>query len=306
MREHYELKIRPCHYTAATEYGLTESPRSPRLVVSLTSHPQRISTIHHTVNSLLRQSLKPDALVLWLAEDQFPGREKDLPEEALRLRQWGLSIRWCRDLRSYKKLVPALRAFPEDILVTADDDVFYPRHWLKSLYEAHLETPRLIRAGLTHRVTLDAQEAVRPFTEWEWHAYHHPPSLLNSFLGCHGVLYPPHSLHEDIFREDLFMEVAPTVDDLWFWAMAVLQETRIWAVQRNRQQILTFPAGRVSALWYANWSGGGNEIQLKRILDYYPRLRELVRAEGRLSVASGRQGAGSAAELHCDLPSNGL
>ena len=31
----------------------------------------------------------------------------------------------------HTKLVPALKAFPNDILVTADDDVFYPVNWFE-------------------------------------------------------------------------------------------------------------------------------------------------------------------------------
>ena len=42
-----------------------------------------------------------------------------------RLRRHGLDIRTTEDIGPYKKIIPALLAFPEAIIVTADDDIFY-------------------------------------------------------------------------------------------------------------------------------------------------------------------------------------
>ena len=59
-------------YKPAVEYGVTRDKRSPQLIVSLTSFPARIDKIHLTINTLLRQNTKPDRVVLWLTESQFP------------------------------------------------------------------------------------------------------------------------------------------------------------------------------------------------------------------------------------------
>ena len=92
-----------------SEYGLNTEERSPKIIVSLTTFPKRIKTVHITIEQLLTQSVKPDKLILWLAEEQFPNKENDLPEDLLRLREFGLTIGWCKDLRSYKKLLPTLK-----------------------------------------------------------------------------------------------------------------------------------------------------------------------------------------------------
>ena len=131
------------YITPLKEKGVTEKEK-PELIVSLTSYPDRIPYIHKTINTLLNQTLKPDRLILWLADSQFPNKEEDLPQNLLKLIDLGLEIRWCEDLRSYKKLIPALKEFPNDIIVTADDDLYYTPDWLESLYCEYLKNPKYI------------------------------------------------------------------------------------------------------------------------------------------------------------------
>ena len=39
------------------------------------------STLAASLKTVFDQSLKPDEVVLWLADSQFPGKEADLPED---------------------------------------------------------------------------------------------------------------------------------------------------------------------------------------------------------------------------------
>ena len=97
--------------------GIVESERNPKIIVSLTSFPERMKDIHYTIYSLLNQSLKPDAVVLWLAKEQFPNLEKDIPQSVLNLCNNGLCIKWTHDTRPYKKLIPSLKEYPNDIII---------------------------------------------------------------------------------------------------------------------------------------------------------------------------------------------
>src|SRR5690606_26871059 len=87
--------------------------------------------LHHALASLLNQDMAPDAVVLWLARHELAA----LPADILRME--GLTVRQCDDLRSYKKLIPALEHYPDAFVVTADDDLVYPRSWLRGLVEAY-------------------------------------------------------------------------------------------------------------------------------------------------------------------------
>ena len=122
--------------------GVSPSP-GRQLVVSLTSYPERLAVVHLTVESILRQELKPTAIVLWLSEDEIA--PSDVPANLRRQQERGLDIRFVPgNYRSYKKLIYAAQHYPDAVIVTADDDVCYPKHWLRDLWAASQESPEKI------------------------------------------------------------------------------------------------------------------------------------------------------------------
>ncbi len=250
------------------------------LVVSLTSFPARIHLVQYAIYSLLKQSLKPNRLVLWLADFQFPGQERDLPEELLALKPLGLEIRWCEDIKSFKKLIPALREFPDAILVTADDDLYYPKNWLKSLYQSWLGDETCIHCGGMRKMTWDENGNVNPYGLWTWNPPDGSPAFKNTQLGGYGALYPPRSLHPDVGNAGLLARLSPTADDLWFWAMAVRGGTKIRLIQKNRQQTVLIPDSLATPhLWSQNHSGGGNDGCFANIMHAFSELREKLEKE---------------------------
>src|SRR5690606_5759236 len=59
----------------AAGFGLNSSQRDEKYIVSFTSFPGRIDQVWIVAELLLRQSFKPDAVILWLSEEQFPDRQ---------------------------------------------------------------------------------------------------------------------------------------------------------------------------------------------------------------------------------------
>ena len=108
----------------------------------MTSFPAAIPYALQAVQSILNGSVLPDKLVLYLTFAQFG--DNGLPQELLALadRSPVFEIRnYDRDIRSYRKLIPALQDFPEAVIVTVDDDVilqepgnvFMPMTWRSGL-----------------------------------------------------------------------------------------------------------------------------------------------------------------------------
>lgn len=244
----------------------TTIKRNPRIIVSLTSYHLRIGSIYPCLYSLLTQTVKPDKLILWLSIENFPNKEADIPEDILSLREQGLTICWTRDLKSYKKLIPALKLYPKDIIVTADDDLIYSRRWLEKLYTSHLQFPKDINVHSITRFELHDGRWVTMGRK----AYENG-SFLNKLRGGAGALYPPGSLYKDVTNEQLFMRLAPTNDDQWFWFQAILNNVKVREVANNITSLIYTKDSQEVGLVHIN-DRGPNLFwkDFDRLIEHYP------------------------------------
>ncbi len=256
---------------------------TPEVVVSMTSFPQAISYAVKAVRSILNGAVLPDKLVLYLTFSQFG--EAGLPDELTQLSKENplFEIRnYDRDIRSYRKLIPALIDFPEAIIVTVDDDVNYHRYMLRDLLQAHAKYPHAVFAHRAKRILLG-----KPYKKWvkyRWYHFltkriHH--SFANLQTGVAGVLYPPHALRAEMLDVDLFTKVAPSTDDIWFWAAAVRNGYPVIPVPfgRNKPKGLNKP--KSLSLKKINFKDGvdRNAMAFQAILELYPDIKELLHLE---------------------------
>lgn len=228
------------------------------LIVSLTSYPARFPTLHLTLACLLDQTVKADRTILWIAH----GDLDRLPPEVRKLKQRGLDIRGCDDIRSFKKLVPALEAFPDAFIVTADDDLYYPADWLEQLVEGALRHETIIQCHRTHRIKRSCDGKMAPYLAWDSDVQderaRRPSSDLLATTGA-GALFPPNSLHPRVTDRDLFQRLCPDGDDLWFYWCAREAGTKHRKIGRRFR--LTFWKGtQDSRLWNQNEQGGNDKM----------------------------------------------
>ena len=209
-----------------------------KLIVSFTSYPERIGSVKFVLDSLYAQSLQADEIILWLAEDQFPKREADLPltmQEDLAERKF--TVRWCENLGSHKKYFYVMQEYPEDIIVTVDDDTFYHKDTLKSLMDTHARFPRSVAARTVSLVRFDSDLNPLPISDWLFDFQSlTEPSMLLMAIGVGGVLYPPHSVGDKIFDKDFILENCTVKgrtsgDDLLLKTGEILNHTAVVAVK---------------------------------------------------------------------------
>lgn len=288
----YSFKINKSINTRKIEYkikqfksfGLNTDKRNTNIIVSLTSFPERMYDLHYTIFSLLRQEYKPDKLILWLAIEEFPNGEKDIPQKILNFKQYGLTIKFCNNIRSYKKLIPALKEFPNDIIVTADDDIYYNKDWLGCLVNKYQSLGNnVIVAHRCHQVKFDKYNKIEDYKKWDKCVKNNECSFLNFFTGAGGVLYPPHSLFNECIKEEQFERICPTADDIWFWGMAILNNTKIAITDAPMPLTYTNPYRELSLngdnILYAVNGKGGNDKQLKMLLHNYPEIKRRINSE---------------------------
>ena len=270
-----------CLYISLSAKNGVSGNENIDLIVSLTSFPGRIKQIHLCVKTLLRQSFKPDAVILWLAEEQFPKKENDLPKKLLKLRKNGLTIKWCNDIRSYKKLIPTMKEYPNATIVTTDDDVYYKKDWLEGLVEAHKQHPQDVCCYRAAKIRFENDEFVReeiaPGVHYDCVTYLHQQT------GVGGVLYPSGSLHEDVLKEEVFMEIAKTNDDLWFWLMGVLNGTKVRMIGGNSFKL--YYVGQTQQISLTSINDHGELLyykQLNKIFERYPEVLSRLKEEDKL------------------------
>jgi hypothetical protein len=254
--------------------GVSITKREPELIISLTTIPERIGFVAISLDSLLRQSLKPDRVILWLSESNEPGcppiGRQSLPPDLQRLMQRGLEIRWCKDIRSFRKIIPTLRAHPEAIIVTADDDIIYPRHWLRMLYEAYQREPQFIHCHRAHLMQFDATGAALPYRQWQLLASGHmQPSKDLLPTGCGGVLYAPGHLHPEVLNEQVFMSLCPKADDAWLKAMSLMVNVACKKVTAETFTMIEIRIPNNRTLNSENLYRDGNDPQIKAVAEYY-------------------------------------
>lgn len=256
-----------------------------QIIISLTSFPARIHEIKYTLHSLFCQTLPITAVVLCLSREEFPMCERDLPEDLLNLCQYGLEILWIEDnIRSYKKLIPAVQSYPDAIVISADDDLYYPSNWAEILYREHLKYPMDLIAHRAHYIEMDDNGNVLPYKNWNSTVKGEVFSKCRLFPTTGGgCLYPPYSLHEDFAKKDLFLRLSPYGDDIWFWAMVILNGRHIRVPKNNYFQITYVnPINElkgINTLSSVNLGKNYNDYQIANILRYYTKLYELLQEE---------------------------
>ena len=250
------------------------------VVVSLTTFGKRIYDVGLTIESIMQGTMKPNRIVLWLAEEEFKG--KFLPRVLLLQQKRGLQIEYCKDIRSYKKLIPAMRRYPNDCIVTIDDDAIYEFDFLEQLVAKHNECPAAVCAHRIHRVKLDGEGKPMSYLDWEWcvETDEREPSPLHFPTGVGGILYPPNCFSGEVFNEETFMGICPYADDVWFYAMELLNGTPIVQAShsRSRDLFVDLPSGRIGALSKENTNElcCRNDLQIKAVFEKYNLYERLA------------------------------
>ena len=265
------------------EFGCSAPSERVPVIISLTSFPERINIVIKTIKTLLTQTMKPDMVILWLAPEQFPNREKDLPQDLLDLQKYGLTIDWYKDIRSYKKIIPTLKKYPDSIIITTDDDIYYAPDTVESLYKSYIEHPEEIQAHRCDWLSIGINNKIAWAKTRELYKDLHrgEASFRQRLTGYGAVLYPPHALYKDVIDEDKIAKTIPTHDDIWLWAMAVLAGTKTRLVKGYSESINYIEDSQQFGLCKVNKKGVGMGLSeaYNIIIKEYPQISDTLKNE---------------------------
>lgn len=193
---------------------------TPRpVIVSMTTISSRTAHLEAVLRSILSGSYRPDRLLLHISAEPCgldDGlRETDLPAGVRALADAGrIEIVTVENTGSYRKLLPALDRVDDGdgCIVTADDDVAYPREWLRGLVEAAAlhggivayRSRRIVRRGGT----------LQPYNLWPF-ADADTDGMPVLPTGRGGILYR-RRFFPDMALLQTLMPLAPHQDDIAF------------------------------------------------------------------------------------------
>lgn len=242
----------------------------PEVIVSLTSFPARIASVHMTVQSLLEQTYSSKRVILWLAKEQFPHGEKDLPQQLVSLQNKDrFTIEWCDDLRPHKKYFYAMQKYPDVPIITVDDDVIYQDTMVQQLVDSYKRFPYAVSALRVHRIRLTEEKEIAPYKFWEREIKDvGVPSLALCATGVSGILYPPHILPAETFNKARIQEFCLNADDLWLKTMELINHVPV-VLAASPSAINYIPDSQEIALWKENDKKGANDSQLEVLVSFY-------------------------------------
>lgn len=190
------------------------------IILSLTTIPNRKEALVFNLPYILNQTLKFDKLVINL--DNNLSKEDyefyyDLIKQDNRIEiNTECDAKW----RSCNKLLPTLKKYPNDIIITLDDDISYFDTACEELYNEWEANKECI---ITHEVNPVYYEEgmLKYYNEFGLKLKQKDFSKYLSNI----CLFPPHTFDDtQVFDYDLMMKMTNgTHDELWFWENTFLK-----------------------------------------------------------------------------------
>lgn len=239
------------------------------LIVSLTTYGLRFRTLPMTLKCLMTQTVRPDKLILWVTW----GDADLITTEVKKFTSFGLEIRFCEDLRSYKKIIPTLIDHPNAFIITADDDLFYHRRWLEELVNEYSGTKSEIICHRARQVLYDNNRKIESYNRWP--ELKKPTDVNGAIFPTSGAgaLYPPGCFHSDVLKVEIFTKLSPNADDLWLYWMHRLNGYNAKKIGQSRR-LISWPGSQKSSLKEKNLYAGGNDRQIALLAEHYGMPRE--------------------------------
>lgn len=248
---------------------------SLNLIVSMTSYGYRIEkTCPYALYTILQQTYRPNRIILNI--DGKTWNDDNIPELLKKLQKVGVEINYTDDIGPHTKLIPTLKKYPNDIIITADDDVYYDVHMIEELYKYYLES-----SDKQSVICREGKFIVKK--DGKFLNYSDLPHIRESKefdlkmpFGVAGVLYPPHIFGEEIYNLSVMKQLAPKADDIWFSAMELYYGIKVlyvlnnsWTGNADVDRNEEYNEAQSGALYQMNDLRGQNDRQWNAVLNYY-------------------------------------
>jgi hypothetical protein len=231
--------------------------------VSLTSWRPRLPYLPLVILSLLCQTTRPSTIYVWLASEDYALLDPSVLEM---FSLHGVCFEKCDDLGPHKKWLPMIESGKSDPFIICDDDILYPRDWLKHLIQEDREDAYVgVRC---HRILRDENGDPLPYAKWDRNIPWLPQPSHDLFItGCGGAIIHPLRIRNEFRDRDTMLAKCPWNDDIW---LKVAHAAAGFPCYKTRFSFpfLEIPGTRTSRLMQANVLEGGNDRHLASVKEW--------------------------------------
>ena len=256
-----ELDLRGKGYLAAIVQ------KSEDYVISLTTFPARIRSVHLVIKSLLAQSKPAREVILNVGRDEFKNQWA-FPQALTDLIGKGLTVEFVdRTAHQYDKFLHNRSINKDSKFVIVDDDVIYPPDAMALLLDESENHPNCVIANRCHRIKFDPDNNILPYSLWDREVFLEEPSHALIATGAGGVLYPK-GFFEHCASDKTIMALCPYADDIWLKVMSLSMGVEVKSTQHSLDswKLGYTPDMNEFALHEGNVGFGLNDIQIKKAL----------------------------------------
>lgn len=194
------------------------------VIVSITTIPNRKEMFLQTLPFILQQKYVKKICINLdnnLSQEDYDFYDKQVATQDSRIEiNKTCESKW----RSANKLLPTIQKYPDDVIVTMDDDLSYDENCVKELVEMYEKNPDCIIA-----------QEINPATYRNGELRYHNTldiKLMQKEFGkylTHSCLFPAHSFYgTEVFDFDKMMKLTHgTHDELWFWEQTTLKGIKV-------------------------------------------------------------------------------
>ncbi|MGM9604492.1 MAG: hypothetical protein ACI3XG_05460 [Faecousia sp.] len=254
--------------------GVTDEEYDRELVISMTTFPARYDSAVLTLESILRQTMKPNKILLWLTAEENPDRK--VPQQFLPYESKGVQICFSDiHLMPHNKSFHTAEMDADRYIITVDDDILYSEKLVERLYTTYRTQPaNTIVCELAHRIQLDASGIPKPYDQWDWESKGiSGPSHLLMAKGVGGVLYPPGFFRDGYFDINTIRKTCLFADDLWLKFQEILGDFLVVKTKAYAKNV--YPTSKSSqriSLASKNNGENRNNVQLKKLIEEFPDI----------------------------------
>ncbi len=260
--------IMPIYYKFfKSSYGLNEDERKEKIVITVTTIPNRTKQLKLCLETLLRQTLKPDKIQLWLDEDRF---NKDEMEKLLsdEIRK-GVELKFCKDVKVHTKYYYSMQENRDDIVITVDDDCYYPENLIENLMKEYEKGKNDVICCRAHQICVDEKRKVKKYSDWVWCSPGIKEGRMLLATGVGGVLYPPNIFGSEVFNKDVFLKLCVSQDDMWLKTMELIYNINVRKVNTYTKEWFTIKGTQSIRLSSDNVDNCRNDESFDKLIQYY-------------------------------------